>query len=205
MFSVVVWIWSAIPSVVYLLHNTRAVFQPLSSDCDVEFDRKGIVNLVIAGPYVVVPFFGLIVCNVALFCLASKSAARMGRSARQASITIGAVSGLFVVSWLPYIARKFIMVFTGAELNWPLRPDILFYELSIFGNPIIYTIVNDRFKVFLQNKILSVLKKNHRKIQYNSSGPSQSDLKLATLPRQKKMISNLDRQLTNELATEKKV
>ena len=129
------------------------MFQPLTSDCDVEFERKGLVNLIIAGPYVIIPFGGLILCNIWLYCIARKSAARLGKSCRQALVTIGAVSALFIISWAPYITRKIAVMITKKELNWPLRPDILFYELSIFGNPIIYTIVNERFKVFLKNQL----------------------------------------------------
>lgn len=161
MFSVVVWVWSAIPSILYLLHDTSSHFNPATSDCGVHFEKKGLVNLVIAGPWVAIPFTGLIFCNVALYCIASKSLMRMGKSARQAMITLGAVSGLFVVSWLPYIVRKCFMMVTKKEMNWPLRPDILFYLLSIFGNPIIYTIVNERFKVFLKAKVISLCRPGH--------------------------------------------
>ena len=156
-FSVVVWVWSFVPVIVYLIHRPTVQFQLLSSDCGLIFEKKNLVNAIVAGPYVIIPFIGLIVCNIMLFYIASKSAARIGRSVRQASITIGAVSGLFVISWLPYIIRQLLMIKTNSELNWPFRPDILFYELSIFGNPIIYTIVNKRFKNFLKCKILSVL------------------------------------------------
>ncbi|XP_063678902.1 rhodopsin, GQ-coupled-like [Bolinopsis microptera] len=176
-FSIVVWAWSVVPSVLYLCHNTQAVFQPLTSDCEVVFQRKGLVNLVIAGPYVVVPFLGLITCNIWLYCIARKSAARLGKSARQALVTIGAVSVLFTVSWLPYIARKIVMIVTKKDLNWPMRPDIMFYELSIFGNPIIYTVVNERFKVFLKNQLFSLIKPGQPTIQFytnNSQSEQQS-------------------------------
>ena len=174
-FSIVVWAWSVIPSVVYLCHETRAVFQPLTSDCDVEFERKGLVNLIIAGPYVIIPFGGLILCNIWLYCIARKSAARLGKSCRQALVTIGAVSVLFIISWVPYITRKIAVMITKKELNWPLRPDILFYELSIFGNPIIYTIVNERFKVFLKNQLYAIFMPGHKpKIQFYTN--SQSEL-----------------------------
>ena len=188
-FSVVVWAWSVVPSVVYLCHNTEAVFQPLTSDCDVVFQRKGLVNLVIAGPYVVVPFVGLITCNIWLYCIARKSAARLGKSARQALVTIGAVSVLFTVSWLPYIVRKFVMIVTKEDLNWPMRPDILFYELSIFGNPIIYTVVNERFKVFLKNQLFSLIKPGQPTLQFytNSQSEQQSP---ARKPNSKTTLGN---------------
>ena len=179
-YSLLVWLWSFIPSIIYLCHTTETVFEPLSSDCALKFDKKSLVNVIIAGPYVVIPFVGLIVCNILLFYIASKSAARIGRSVKQASITIGAVSGLFVVSWLPYIVRQFIVMITKSELDWPFRPDILFYELSIFGNPIIYTIVNKRFKNYLKSKIISLVMGVHGAGQsriYNSnSAPSLTEV-----------------------------
>jgi hypothetical protein len=176
-FSVVVWAWSVVPSIVYLCHRPEAVFQPLTSDCDVLFDKKGLVNLLIAGPYVVIPFVGLITCNIWLYCIARMSAARLGKSARQALVTIGAVSVLFTISWLPYITRKFVIMVTKKDLNWPMRPDILFYELSIFGNPIIYTIVNERFKVFLKNQLYSLLKPGHKPtLQFYTNSHSQSEM-----------------------------
>ena len=178
MFSVVVWLWSVVPSIVYLCHQTEAVFQPPTSDCDVIFEKKGLVNMIIAGPYVVIPFVGLITCNIWLYCIARKSAARLGKSARQALVTIGAVSVLFTISWLPYITRKFVMMVTDEELNWPMRPDILFYELSIFGNPIIYTIVNERFKVFLKNQLYSILRPGHQPTTqfFTTNSNSQTDI-----------------------------
>ena len=70
------------------------------------------------------------------------------------------------------------MMVTDEELNWPMRPDILFYELSIFGNPIIYTIVNERFKVFLKNQLYSILRPGHQPTTqfFTTNSNSQTDI-----------------------------
>ena len=158
-----------VPPVMYLVHDTVAVFEPLTSDCSVKFEGKGTIDMFIAGPWVLLPFIGIIICNLWLLVIASKAAARLGRSAKQATLTIGAVSGLFVVSWLPYIARKLIIMMTDDEANWNLRPDIIFYELSAFGNPIIYTIVNNRFKRYLKSRILGMCSKSQRQSLFVSN------------------------------------
>eukprot|EP00116_Pleurobrachia_bachei_P006181 sb/3466443/ len=175
--SGVIWSWSVIPSVMYLCHNTTAVFEPINSDCTVKFESRSKVDMIIAGPWVLLPFIGIIVCNLWLLVIASNAAARLGRSAKQATLTIGVVSGLFVVSWLPYIARKLIIMTTDSEANWHLRPDIIFYELSAFGNPIIYTIVNERFKRYLKSRILGIFRPGQRQSLFvsNTGPPSRGE------------------------------
>ena len=97
-----------------------------------------------------------------LLVITTNAASRLGRSAKQATLTIGVVSGLIVVSWSPYIARKLMIMTMGSEANWYFRPDIIFYELSVFGNPIIYSIVNERFRQYLKARLLGIFMPGRR-------------------------------------------
>lgn len=178
LFAAAVWVYSVIPSIVYLAFSFKGketviwdavIWDAESLDCTLEFTEQGLVDMIIGPITIVLPFIGIIVFNVALLVLAYKSAQKLGRSGNQAFLTISAVSSLFIISWLPYIVRKVVgAILEESDLSWLKKIDIILYQFSTFGNPVIYTMVNGRFRSWIKTSLFKCFSPKKTFTSYHS-------------------------------------
>lgn len=164
-----VWVYSVIPSLIYLSFQGKVRYDTANTDCTLSFDKKDLVDMVIGPIFIIIPFIGIIVFNITLLVLALRSAQKMGTRGNKAFLTISAVSGLFVISWLPFIIRKILTVLVDSNIIWLKKTDIMFFQLSTFGNPVIYTLVNARFRNFLKVSICQLIAPKRRISSYHST------------------------------------
>jgi len=95
------------------------------------------------------PFVGTIVTNVLLWAIACRASHKFDL---KPLITVSVISGLILVSWLPfivYVVRKYILrkAFDYATAEEAAFNLIL---LSLCSNPVVYTVFNKSLLAFLQ-------------------------------------------------------
>ena len=94
-------------------------------------------------------------------------------------MTVAAVSGLFVISWLPSILVIFLGVagISSTDLIWLDKLQINFYFLSVFGNPVLYSLVHKGFGNFARSKFSIILRRcqNSVEAQWQNSVSKSSE------------------------------
>ena len=116
------------------------------------------------GLIVLLPLFAITLFNIILSCIAIRHSNRRveERANYRALIMVCSLSGLFIVSWTPYV------IFTFLKIRSPSVPpalDLLAFHcifLNSFGNPILYTITNRRFGAYVKGVLLSMICSNKR-------------------------------------------
>ena len=161
----VIWVLALVPMLVFIGYRSQSTFRQENARClsDIyENEEARIPVMVLVGLIVILPFFTISVCNVILCGVAVKHSQRMAARSTdktastnyRALLMVCALSGLFIVSWTPYI------VFTFLKIRSPEVPpalDLLAFHcifINSFGNPILYTFTNKRFGAY----VLGVLK-----------------------------------------------
>jgi hypothetical protein len=89
--------------------------------------------------------------------------AMLEKRRKQATLTVGSLSLLLIISWLP----GFIKRFGGMKGSHPGLPKatIYLFFLNSFGNPILYTLCSNDFKKFVWKKIKQCCSKQEAGIQ----------------------------------------
>ena len=114
-----------------------------------------------------ISFFGMVFANVLVGISATTYASMKHRSTKKPVVMTLLVSGLFLIGWTPFICWTSVMIglvvrnehnipYTetfGVVLTWLEFFDYFFYSFSAFGNPIIYSCTNRRYKKFAMDKI----------------------------------------------------
>ena len=155
------WIWcvALIPTCVFVAYKSTSEFRQNNSRClsdiyDNETARIPVMTLV--GLIVLLPLFAITICNIALSVIALKHSARRAEVSYRALVMVCALSGLFIVSWSPYL------VFTFLKMKSPDIPpslDLLAFHcifINSFGNPILYSITNKRFGEYVKGLVLGL-------------------------------------------------
>ena len=87
-------------------------------------------------------------CNMMLWYLAHKHAHSHHISSHKAITTVLSISILFIVTWIPTIIEEGWRHFGDQRTipRWFNKAHINFYFISAFGNPILYALVNRRYR-----------------------------------------------------------
>ena len=174
------WLYSSILGFRSLFVVTKAVFVKQISTCILNYNYNGVENILYSTMFLITPFSIIILCNILLAIktfiytrnVKANSQIRitkigmktmLEKRRRQATITVGSLSLLLIMSWLP----GFIKRFGGMKGSHPglSQATIYLYFLNSFGNPILYTLCSHDFKTFVLKKIKSCMCKAEPTVQ----------------------------------------
>lgn len=163
------WLYSCTLAIRSFFVKTTAVFVKGISTCIIQYQYHGIENLLYSILFLVSPFIIIIISNIILavktilYTRNIKANAQIRitkvgikqmyeKRRKQATLTVGSLSLLLIVSWLP----SFIKRFGGLKHTHPglSKATIYLYFINSFGNPILYTLCSKDFKVFVRKKLL---------------------------------------------------
>ena len=120
---------------------------------------KKLLNLALV-VIVMIPLLVIIIENAVLCVFAIRSAKRHNSSRPTSSFkaltTVCALSGVFIVSWVPYIAFTIMKL---SNLSTPLALDLMAVHcifINSFANPILYSMTNKRFGSFLKGVLRNI-------------------------------------------------
>ena len=153
----VIWSISSIPTIISLAYGAESRFSPNAAKCLTTIyiiKDASVLFRVVWQSIVIIPLISIVIINILLFTIASKSRNEQYTSSRsnntRALITVSALSGVFLASWIP------VMIWTAWKGVDPTSiPDIteqIGYNaimINSFCNPILYTITNKRFGSFV--------------------------------------------------------
>jgi hypothetical protein len=148
---VLAWVVSSAGTIISLAYKSASTFNPINGKCmsGVYENLKAMavfkvaLAVIIMIPLLVITIVNLVLCFIAV--KASNRAQSNSHAKYKALVMVCALSGLFIVSWVPYV------VFTLMKSRNPEVPqslDLLAFHcifLNAFGNPILYTLTNRRF------------------------------------------------------------
>lgn len=171
-----IWLYSGIIGFRSLFVKTNAIFVQQISTCIIHYNYNGTENIMFSTMFLIAPFSLIILCNILLalktFLYTKNIKANkqiritkmgmknlMEQRRRQATITVGSLSLLLILSWLP----GFIKRFGGLQGQHPglSKATIYLFFLNSFGNPILYTLCSHDFKKFVVKRAkLCMFKQN---------------------------------------------
>ena len=183
-----IWFISSIPTIISLSYGAESRFSPKSAKCLTTIytiKDASVLFRVVWQSIVIIPLISIVIINILLFTIASKSRKRHSTSSRsnntRALITVSALSGVFLASLIP------VMIWTAWNgIDPTSTPDILeeigFNAVMInsFSNPILYTITNKRFGSFVWQMLTGVIPSR------NKSGVIPSRNKSGVVPSRNK-------------------
>lgn len=112
-------------------------------------------------------YLAILITNGALMCIAVKYAQGLRRSCKKALVTTLLVGALFLLTWTSFIVWITIMIilrvyvelgheidsrWSGVVVHIELA-DALMYCIGTYGNPVIYTCINQKFRRFTVTKL----------------------------------------------------
>ena len=142
-----IWFIATIPMDVSIGFKSKAVFIQNSAKCFSTIYGPGgtssTVFRVVIGSLIFVPLLGITIFNTILCVIAYRSSTRdsanAARSGTKALTTVCMLSGVFIISWTPYIIY---VMWKSEEMG---LIGIQAISLDSFVNPILYTFTNKRF------------------------------------------------------------
>ena len=161
--SLLAWLLGTACTIISLSYNSKSTFSPLNSKCMSSAyshpAAQKLLKLALA-VIIMIPLLVITIENAVLCVFAIRSAKRQNSSLStisfKALITVCALSGVFIVSWVPYIAFTIMKL---SNLSTPLA----LYHMSIncifincFANPILYSVTNKRFGIFLKGVLRNI-------------------------------------------------
>ena len=105
----------------------------------------------------VLPMVLILSLNFVLLKFGFQSTSRTSHRNTKAPITVLCLSGLFLLSSLPYIVYTIITALYGVQSRFETLKTFsgFVYYLNLFGNPFIYTLTNARFYRHCKDLVLS--------------------------------------------------
>ena len=165
-----VWLYASILGMRSIFVKTTAIYVPQISTCIINYAYSGTENIIFSVLFLITPFSLIIISNLILIwktfaysrSIRGNTAIRITKNGmkimlkkrqRQATLTVGSLSLLLVISWLP----GFIKRLGGLQKTHPglSKATIYLFFLNCFGNPILYTLCSRDFKSEVQKKIKS--------------------------------------------------
>ena len=109
---------------------------------------------------IVLPFISIIFFNMRLLKFSLSEAAKLGKHNLRAIRTIGLISVVFILTWIPnHVVVCLMLLGQNIKGNHLARIRISFFFVGSFCNPIIYTVVNKSFKDFILDKFVVTAKR----------------------------------------------
>ena len=96
-----------------------------------------------------VPTLLITLCNIWVLAVARRRTRQSVQT--MAVVTVGAVSGLFVLSWAPKLIYITVVSITKEQVPWAVAFSHYFPFINSVGNPIIYTFTNRRYGQFVRD------------------------------------------------------
>ena len=137
-----------------------------------------------------ISFLLMLLLNLLLLYKATSYASTKSRSKQKPIITTLCISGLFILGWTFYMGWISVMVYLrtqverdqpidGAKyrsiLNWLEFGGYFLYTMSTWGNPVIYTMVNRRFRQLVESRGSRIVRSSLQNI-HNLSRPLRVSL-----------------------------
>ena len=186
----VTWTVAMIPTIIFTAYRSKSEFHEENGRClsDIyDNDAARVPVMMCVGLIVLLPLFAITFFNVILSYIAIKHSKRRAeeRANYKALVMVCSLSGLFIVSWTPYV------IFTFLKMKSPSVPpalDLLAFHcifINSFGNPILYTLTNKRFKEYVTGVLMSVFRRGEKGatssamqvVGTSSTGPNTSSSK----------------------------
>ena len=119
---------------------------------------------IVSGVCIILPLFVIIASNIKLCLIAAETAQRMEKKSHKALVTVCALSGIFVLSWLPWFVAIIVELIIPVPLAVPLLAHNCIY-LNTFANPILYCITNKSFGTYVKKMLVGYL---HAILEYTA-------------------------------------
>ena len=137
-----------------------------------------------------VPMLLIVILNSVLLKYACRrNPARAARSSlnTKAPLTVLCLSGLFLLSSLPYIVYTILTAMYGLEprLDWLKSLSGFVFFLNLFGNPFVYTLTNARFYRHCRHLVLCWVSRDTQTRTVSSSSLTRKDQRRVPLRRRK--------------------
>ena len=161
--SLLAWLLGTAGTIISLSYKCTSSFSPLNAKC-----MSSVYSHVVAGKLlnlalvviIMIPLLVITIENAVLCAFAIRSARRHNSSRPTSSFkaltTVCALSGVFIVSWVPYIA---FTIMKSSNLSTPLALDVMAVHcifINSFANPILYSMTNKRFGSFLKGVLRNI-------------------------------------------------
>ena len=152
----IVWLLALGQPILQLSRNSMIIFEPVVTYCIpqdmlLESVSTGVRQLTL----IWAPFLIMLGLNIAILIQARRATNSLSAVAIK---TVCSVCGVFLTGWCVALLR---ILFTYLGLSYNAFQDLnrigrYFFTFSSFANPILYTIINKRFKLFIVKNIKAV-------------------------------------------------
>ena len=160
---VLTWAISSALTIISLAYKSKPVFNQVTGKCLASVYTNKAASLALKTAVIVIfilPVFLITLCNVILLTVATRQLRRTthagtaDRTNFKPIITVGSLSGILIISWVPFIIFTFLKDAQDEVSQFTeLTPNFIY--LNCFLNPILYTITNARFRRY----VVGVLKR----------------------------------------------
>ena len=137
-------------------HKHKAHTQLSVHRNNAEYDAVFVILVIGVIIFLILPIIIIVGSNIVILLVASRySAVHRGRGVphRNALITVTLVSTVFVATVLPATIRISLQAFQLYIPSWCYMTQIQIYYINTACNPIIYTLTNARFRIFIKRLI----------------------------------------------------
>ena len=154
----VTWVLALLPTLVIAAYKSQSRFRPQNGRCLIDIydnDEARIPVMMCVGVMVILPLFAITIFNMLLSGIAIKYAQKKERRFNYRSlIMVCSLSGLFIISWTPYLIFTFLRMKSSTVS--PVLDLLAFHCIFInsAGNPILYTVVNKRFGEYVKGLLV---------------------------------------------------
>ena len=160
-----VWLAASSGTIISLGYGSSSTFNPANGKCmsSIYINKAAKVPFLLAVALIVIlPIFLTTIFNTVLVFFSIRSSRRMRNMTRRkgekkkkesnykALLMVCSLSGLFIVSWVPYITFTFLKM-KSPDISPSL--DLLAFHcifINSFGNPILYSLTNKRFGEYVK-------------------------------------------------------
>ena len=160
----IIWVVSSVnPAIFVLSRQNVAIYNAQFFSCvtDVVYNHRAIVLFSLVA-LAIIPMITTIILN--LCCLGVTFIFNKSRSAthnKTAITTVSAICVVFIISWIPYIIRVTAAIMLIKLPSWFQVTQQNFNMLSVTLNPLVYTIIDRRFRRFVVRRLLKFKRNIH--------------------------------------------
>ena len=162
MFIVLVWLSTGCVVAVLTIGDTIVYFNPDYFDCDWHLVSLKLYWKISECLYLALPVAVIIIINIWILIIAGRHAKnKTGEKlpSKSAVITVSSICWVFVVSYIPILIDLMI----DDPPSWFNTLAVYTLSISVIGNPIIYTITNNRFRCFIKEMFVMKRKNTSEK------------------------------------------
>ena len=157
--AILTWMLATAGTVISLVYKSSSTFNPSNGKC-----MSSVYENAEAGPLfkfavaviIMMPLLVITIENIFLCAIAVRTSRRFQGQVNnkinfKALVMVCALSGLFILSWVPYVIYTF-MKSKNPDISQSL--DLLAFNcisINAFVNPILYTLTNKRFGMYVKN------------------------------------------------------